>query len=242
MTSPLPTPAEGASIRRNIPAASSPSLADLAPITGPRGSQPAAAAATAAPKRRAAAPAAPKKAKAASASKAASKNPPVDAAVSCPKMSIIGGLIVVALFVWLMYVLSKGNSDDCSKDDSGTGGTSGRSAHIASKALRIDGDDDDAEAKLDRIMSSQEAHCVAFFHGSCGHCKSMKPEWDKASQSGACKYVEVYALEGKKPLRSVLQKYNVQGFPTLIMIKNGKKKEYSGPRTATGIHAAVQAL
>ena len=158
-------------------------------------------------------------------------------------MSIIGGLIVVALFVWLMYVLSKGNDDDCGyKDNDGGSGTSGKSSHIAGHALRIDGNDDDADGKLDQIMTAKEAHCIAFFHGSCGHCKNMKPEWDKATLSDACKFVEVYALEGKKPMRSALQKHKVQGFPTIVMVKDGKKTEYSGPRTAKGMIAAVQAL
>ena len=67
---------------------------------------------------------------------------------------------------------------------------------------------------------------VIFFAPWCGHCKSAKPEFEKAVANGGGKVVMVDATvpDNKK----LVEKYNVRGFPTIMKggeSFNGDRKE-----------------
>jgi thioredoxin 1 len=74
---------------------------------------------------------------------------------------------------------------------------------------------------------------VILFHWKdCGHCKKMMPEWQRfVKLNGNNSKVKIETVE-KDDAPDLVQKYNVQGFPTIIAINNGKKvKEFEGERT-----------
>ena len=74
---------------------------------------------------------------------------------------------------------------------------------------------------------------VILFHWKdCGHCKQMMPEWQRFVKLNANnKKVKIETVE-KDDAPELIQKYNVQGFPTIIAINDGKKiKEFEGERT-----------
>ena len=74
---------------------------------------------------------------------------------------------------------------------------------------------------------------VILFHWKdCGHCKKMMPEWQRFQKLNANKKnISIETIE-KDDAPELIQKYNVQGFPTIIAINNGKKvKEFEGERT-----------
>ena len=70
---------------------------------------------------------------------------------------------------------------------------------------------------------------VIFFAPWCGHCKTAKPEFEKAVANGGGKVVMVDATvpDNKK----IVEKYGVRGFPT---IKKGNKT-HTGERTEKDI-------
>lgn len=76
---------------------------------------------------------------------------------------------------------------------------------------------------------------VEFYAPWCGHCKNLAPEFDKAASilNGVVKLVAVDADAAK----SLAQKYQVQGYPTLKVFAADKKSptDYQGGRTADGI-------
>ena len=66
----------------------------------------------------------------------------------------------------------------------------------------------------------------------CIHCEKFTPTWDKFSNN--------YKLSNVKKWKEIdentLKKYNVQGFPTVIMIdENGNGKPFEGDRTISGL-------
>ena len=65
----------------------------------------------------------------------------------------------------------------------------------------------------------------------CGHCERMKPTWDllktNYGATGKIKLIQVKAKENQ----DLVQKYKVQGYPTLLFVKDEKKViEYNGNR------------
>lgn len=67
---------------------------------------------------------------------------------------------------------------------------------------------------------------VKFYAPWCGHCKKMKPDWDKLASvmdSGKITIADVDCTESGKDICS---SENVQGFPTLKIFENGVSENY----------------
>ncbi|KAK4628698.1 Putative protein disulfide-isomerase [Fulvia fulva] len=110
----------------------------------------------------------------------------------------------------------------------------------SSPVLQVDGRSYDS-----LIAKSNHTAIVEFYAPWCGHCKSLQPAYEKAAKSlaGLAKVAAVNCdEETNKPFCGTM---GVQGFPTLKIIKPGKKpgkpivEDYHGPRAAKGIVDAV---
>tara|TARA_A100001015_G_scaffold265668_1_gene314268 strand:+ start:78 stop:440 length:363 start_codon:yes stop_codon:yes gene_type:complete len=78
-------------------------------------------------------------------------------------------------------------------------------------------------------------HLVLFYADWCGYCKKIKPMWNKTA--------EERKVDGKKDMHKVnvgdktpeqqalMKKYNINGFPTIVMFENGKVKGVMNERT-----------
>jgi len=80
---------------------------------------------------------------------------------------------------------------------------------------------------------------VFFKMKGCGHCKAMQSEWDTfvRNHSVSSTGVKTSVVESNKN-PELCKKYNVQGFPTLLMIKdNAIVKAFEGERTASALEA-----
>lgn len=71
---------------------------------------------------------------------------------------------------------------------------------------------------------------VKFYAPWCGHCKQLVPEWDKLADMTAGQ-VNVADLDATVQ-KGIAKEFNVQGFPTLILISDRKMYSYEGPRKA----------
>ncbi|KAF2736590.1 thioredoxin-domain-containing protein [Polyplosphaeria fusca] len=99
----------------------------------------------------------------------------------------------------------------------------------------------------DRVIGkSNYTSIVEFYAPWCGHCKNLKPSFEKAAKSlaGIAKVAAVNCDdEMNKPFCGQM---GVQGFPTLKIVKPGKKpgktivEDYQGPREAKAIIDAVK--
>ncbi|KAK6238622.1 hypothetical protein QUC31_004091 [Theobroma cacao] len=87
------------------------------------------------------------------------------------------------------------------------------------------------------VLKSKELWIVEFFAPWCGHCKKLAPEWKKAANN----------LKGKVKLghvdcdseKSLMSRFNVQGFPTILVFGADKDSPipYEGARTASAIES-----
>lgn len=78
---------------------------------------------------------------------------------------------------------------------------------------------------------------VLFYATWCGHCNEMKQYWDDASNTvnndKHIKMVKINVGDEKNPKhKRIAEKYNISGFPTILLFDSGLKKyAYEGNRT-----------
>lgn len=95
------------------------------------------------------------------------------------------------------------------------------------------------KANFDKIIAG-DLTLVKFYAPWCGHCKTLAPEFEKASTTlaGVATLAEVDCTQEKE----LASKFDIKGFPTMMIFRNGEKTEdYNGPRTAAGIAAYMKA-
>jgi thiol-disulfide isomerase/thioredoxin len=67
---------------------------------------------------------------------------------------------------------------------------------------------------------------------TCPHCVEFNPIWDKFSKEN--KNTVKYVID-KNDVNDKLEKYDIHGFPTVIVIKNGKKIDELEERSYEGL-------
>ena len=93
------------------------------------------------------------------------------------------------------------------------------------------------DSNFDDFVSAQEYTIVEFYAPWCGHCKSLEPEWAAAAAKTSKLKPKVYlAKVDADQHKDLAGKYDVSGYPTIKIFKNGKiDGDYDGPREAKGI-------
>ena len=80
---------------------------------------------------------------------------------------------------------------------------------------------------------------IHYFHPQCGHCKELEPQWESLVKTLKANYKNADLLIAKirNDVMNDVQAHNkIQGFPTIFVLKNGKKvDEYSGDRGAASL-------
>ena len=93
------------------------------------------------------------------------------------------------------------------------------------------------------VKNSDDVWLVEFYAPWCGHCKTLAPEYEKASK--ALKGIARLGAVDMTEHQSVGAPYDVQGFPTIKLFGKDKAKptEYEGARTAKGlVEAAIDGI
>ena len=87
--------------------------------------------------------------------------------------------------------------------------------------------------------SSNSKDCVIrmFYVDWCGHCKKTKPQFkafmdqnNNTKVNGTNVVVEMVDCEKNDANKQLAKKYNVNGYPTITAVRNGKEYIYNGPR------------
>jgi len=77
----------------------------------------------------------------------------------------------------------------------------------------------------------------------CGHCKRLKPEFDKAGDllKGNDPPISLAKVDCTEAGKDTCNQFSVTGYPTLKIFRNGEvSQDYNGPREAAGIVKYMQ--
>lgn len=88
--------------------------------------------------------------------------------------------------------------------------------------------------ELDSHIQSPEPTLVLFYADWCGHCTKLKPTWDEAAKQANADEKRMIKLDvGGKTAeeKELMDKYQIDGFPTIVVFQNGNPSPYQGSRT-----------
>lgn len=80
---------------------------------------------------------------------------------------------------------------------------------------------------FNNVLKSNKPVFIDFFADWCGHCQHLEPIWKQLSQQVSSDKVIIAKYEATKELPKDII---VEGFPTIILFKNGKQIPYEGAR------------
>ncbi|KAG2233191.1 thioredoxin-like protein [Thamnidium elegans] len=95
------------------------------------------------------------------------------------------------------------------------------------------------EKTFDQQVLDQDLMLVEFFAPWCGHCKALAPEYEVAATTLKEKNIKIAKVDCTEN-QDLCQKYEVRGYPTLKIFRNGETSEYKGARKADGIVSYMQ--
>jgi thiol-disulfide isomerase/thioredoxin len=84
-----------------------------------------------------------------------------------------------------------------------------------------------------QLGGTSKKNIILFKANWCGHCQNFMPKWEQLKNKYNSKYNFItYDSEAHK---NIVNKYNVQGYPTIYVEHNNKQSEYKGSRTEQDI-------
>ena len=88
--------------------------------------------------------------------------------------------------------------------------------------------------ELDQYIKRPEKTLVLFYAEWCGHCKTLKPIWDDTAKIANAKEKRMLKVDvggESDEEKALLKKYNIDGFPTVMIFQSGNGKPYEGEKT-----------
>lgn len=85
-----------------------------------------------------------------------------------------------------------------------------------------------------QVLGLSELVLVEFYAPWCGHCKRLAPDYALAAKELDLKHGVTLAKVDAEEETSLAKEFGVNGYPTLIMFRHGKRYDYSGPRDRKG--------
>ena len=89
----------------------------------------------------------------------------------------------------------------------------------------------DFSSLTDDVKTEGKKILCLFHMKGCGHCEKMMPEWDKFSAENDTDVVTKKIEQGSN--HPWLEKYKIQGYPTIKYISDNGTIDYDGKRDAT---------
>jgi thiol-disulfide isomerase/thioredoxin len=98
--------------------------------------------------------------------------------------------------------------------------------------------------------SGSEAEIILFYVDWCPHCKTAKPIWDKVKseyQDQVVKgkkviFTEINCTNESPDIEEMINKYNIQGYPTIKMLKDGQVIEFDAKPTQVNLEQFINSV
>lgn len=85
-------------------------------------------------------------------------------------------------------------------------------------------------------------HFVMMFAPWCGHCKKLKPDWEKLAKTSTVKDTKIGKVDCTAN-KMTCDKYEVKGYPTLLYFRNGELLEtYTGSKTVDSLKEYLRTM
>lgn len=102
---------------------------------------------------------------------------------------------------------------------------------------------DNSVQRTDTGESAGDAEIILFHVDWCPHCKTAKPEWDKVRDAYEetdingydVVFTEVNCTEESPEVQSMIEKYNIEGYPTIKLIKGDQVIDFEAKPTESTI-------
>jgi len=106
------------------------------------------------------------------------------------------------------------------------------------EGFEVDPDDLENEIKNGKKL-------VLFYADWCGHCKKIKPTWDETAKEVNAgkktpKMLKVNCGDDNDESKKLMKKYDINGYPTILLFVNGRPMPYDGERTEEGFLNALK--
>jgi thiol-disulfide isomerase/thioredoxin len=142
------------------------------------------------------------------------------------KVKIIGYVVVFLFFVFISLMLYRNYK------------TSSFNANYEhGKTFSEESCDNDGNSGGDQNKGDCEV--IFFYVDWCPHCKTAKPEFEKFSKDNQNIKVngynviikEIDCTQETQKTADLMDKYNIEGFPTIIMLKDGEEVQFDAKPT-----------
>ena len=93
--------------------------------------------------------------------------------------------------------------------------------------------------KTEGFDNNKEAELLFFFADWCPHCKTAKPVWEELKSKYENQTINGYKVQfneincttESEDVEKMMNKYNIEGFPTFKLLKDGQIVEYDAKPT-----------
>mgnify|MGYP001394068034 CR=1 FL=1 len=98
--------------------------------------------------------------------------------------------------------------------------------------------------------SSSEAEIIFFYANWCPHCKAAMPHWKEVKKQYDGKTINGYTLvftevdcsEETPKVKKLNDEYDVEGYPTIKLVKNGEVIEYDAKPTKETLEKFINSV
>ena len=83
----------------------------------------------------------------------------------------------------------------------------------------------------EQFIGNKKPEFIMFYVDWCGYCKQTKPVFKKFMDSNRRDNIDIKMLNAEQEGESLAKQYNVEGYPTIILVRNGNHEVCNSERT-----------